>query len=150
MKHHELWRGIYDRYRLPDWVVERVGGLAGSRLLVIGADWCGDAANSMPVMARLAESIPDGELRVLDRDTWPAVMDRYLTGDSRSIPIAIWLDASFRELGHWGPRPAELQRWVLANLETMPKAARYAEARRRYARDRGESILRELLAARGD
>jgi hypothetical protein len=54
------------------------------------------------------------------------------------------LDEEFREIGHWGPRPAELQAWFLANRE-MPKQERYPLIRRWYARDRGESVLREVL-----
>ena len=46
-------------------------------------------------------------------------MDQYLTNGSRSIPIVIVLDDDFRELGHWGPRPAELQAWVMANRGTI-------------------------------
>jgi hypothetical protein len=76
-------------------------------------------------------------------------MDRYLTNGSRSIPIVIALDEDFTELGHWGPRPAELQSWVLANRLTLPKTELYPLVRRWYARDHGESTLREVLAAAG-
>ena len=71
-------------------------------------------------------------------------MDRYLTGGARAVPIVIALDANYKELGHWGPRPAQLQAWVLANLD-KPSTERYKHARRWYAKDRGESTLREVL-----
>lgn len=149
MKNGALWDGIYRRVSVPAWAVERAAAIAPLRLLVITEDWCGDAVNTVPVVARLAEETPGVELRVLPRDSFPAVMDRYLTGGSRSIPIVIGLDRSFRELGHWGPRPTELQAWVMANKETMPKDERYAKVRQWYARDRGETTLREVLAAVG-
>ena len=76
-------------------------------------------------------------------------MDRYLTNGSRSIPIVIALDESFNELGHWGPRPAELQAWVMANRRTLPKAELYPKVRQWYARDRGETTIREVLEAAG-
>ena len=57
--------------------------------------------------------MPGLELRIVLRDEHPEVMDRYLTNGSRSIPIVIALDEEFRELGHWGPRPRELQAWVM-------------------------------------
>ena len=85
------------------------------------------------------------ELRVLDRDSWPEVMDRYLTNGSHSIPIVIVLDPDFRELGHWGPRPAELQAWVLANKPTVEKSERLKETRRWYARDKGATAIREIV-----
>ena len=58
---------------------------------MIAEDWCGDASNTIPILAKLVE-LPGLELRVLRRDEHPEVMDRYLTDGSRSIPIVIALD----------------------------------------------------------
>lgn len=145
----DLWAGVYRTAKIPAWAVAAVPAGTRLRLLVLSADWCGDAANTVPVLARFAEATPGVELRVLDRDAYPQVMDRYLTNGSRSIPIAIVLDGAFHELGHWGPRPAELQAWVMANKATMPSEERYPKIRRWYAKDRGETTLRELLATAG-
>jgi hypothetical protein len=149
MDQAELWRGVYDHVAIPAWAPEAFTAAPARKLLVLAADWCGDAANTVPVLARLAEQVPGMELRVLERDAHPDVMARYLTKGTKSIPIAIALDAEFRELGHWGPRPAVLQEWVMANRAMIPTPQRYAYARRWYAKDRGESTLRELLAAAG-
>jgi hypothetical protein len=149
MDQGELWRGVYDHVVIPAWAPEAFTAAPARKLLVLAADWCGDAANTVPVLARLAELVSGMELRVLERDSHPEVMARYLTSGSKSIPIAIALDAEFRELGHWGPRPAVLQEWVMANRAMIPTPQRYAYARRWYAKDRGESTLRELLAAVG-
>jgi hypothetical protein len=59
------------------------------------------------------------------------------------------LDENFEELGHWGPRPSELQAWVMANRGTMAKSELYPQVRKWYARDRGETTLREVLEAAG-
>jgi hypothetical protein len=99
----------------------------------------------VPVLARWADAVPGMELRVVRRDEHPEVMDRYLTHGTRSIPIVIVLDESFAELGHWGPRPAELQDWVVANKPRFSKAELYPQVRRWYARDKGEATLREVL-----
>jgi hypothetical protein len=148
-QHRGLWEGLYRTARLPEWALGALPAGARRRLLVLAEDWCGDASNTVPVLARLADAVPGLELRVLRRDEHPAVMDGYLTNGSRSIPIVIALDESFNELGHWGPRPAELQSWVLANRLALPKAELYPQVRRWYARDRGESTLREVLATAG-
>jgi hypothetical protein len=145
--HRELWEGVYRLARIPEWARAALAGGTPRRLLVIAEDWCGDASNTVPVLARLAEEVPGLELRILRRDEHPEVMDRYLTNGSRSIPIVIVLDEQFEEIGHWGPRPAELQAWVMARKGTIPKTELYPEIRRWYARDRGETTLRELLAA---
>ena len=147
MEHYDLWRGIYDRAVLPGWALEEFMRSPVRRLLVIAADWCGDAANTVPVLARLADLIPGMELRILVRDDHPEIMDAYLTNGTRSIPIAIALDDKLSELGHWGPRPTALQEWVISHMKLMPSPQRYAYARKWYAKDKGETTLRELIAA---
>ena len=148
-EHCGLWQGVYNLARIPAWAREAVPQGTRRNLLVIVEDWCGDASNTVPIIAKFAESVPGLELRVIQRDANPEVMDRYLTNGSRSIPIVIALDENFQELGHWGPRPSELQAWVMANRTTMPKAERYPRMRKWYARDRGETTLREVLEAAG-
>ena len=140
----ELWRGVHRQARLPDWALERAATLAPLHLLVLAEDWCNDAVSTIPVLARLAEAVPGVALRILRRDEHPKVMDQYLSDGARAIPIVIALDAAFRERGHWGSRPSELEAWVKANRE-MTKPDRNREIRRWYARDRGEPTLREVL-----
>ena len=148
-QHRGLWEGIYKLMRVPEWAFQAVPPGTRRRLLVIAEDWCGDASSTIPIVARFADAVPGMGLRVLRRDEHPELMDRYLTNGSRSIPIVIVLDEGFRELGHWGPRPTELQAWVLENRPLVPKAELYPQVRRWYARDRGETTLREVLAAAG-
>jgi hypothetical protein len=148
-KQRGLWEGLHRIAVVPDWAIAAVPAGVRRKLLVIAEDWCGDASSTIPVVARLAEAVPGLELRIIRRDEYPKVMDRYLTDGSRSIPIVIALDEGFRELGHWGPRPGVLQSWVKANRLTVPKAELYPHVRTWYARDRGESTLREVLAAAG-
>ncbi len=148
-KHCALWQGIYQIARVPEWALAAVPLESERRFLVIAEDWCGDASNTVPILAKLVDAIPGWELRVILRDQNPEVMDRYLTNGSRSIPIVIALDRELQELGHWGPRPAVLQDWVMANRLTVPKAELYPQVRKWYARDRGETTLREVLLAAG-
>jgi hypothetical protein len=148
-EHCGLWQGIYNLARVPAWAVEAIPEESRRKLLVIAEDWCGDASNTVPIVAKFAESVPGWELRVIQRDTYPEVMDQYLTNGSRSIPIVIAMDESFQEIGHWGPRPSELQAWVMANKTTMPKSELYPQIRKWYARDRGATTLREVLEAAG-
>jgi hypothetical protein len=148
-KHRGLWEGIHKLARIPDWAMTAVRAGQQRKLLVIAEDWCGDASSTVPVLARLAEVLPGLELRIILRDQHPEVMERYLTGGSRSIPIVIALDERMQEVGYWGPRPRVLQAWVMANRQTMPKAELYPEVRKWYARDRGETTIREVLTAAG-
>ena len=146
-ENRSLWEGVYRTARIPDWAFTKAceeGG--GHRLLVIAEDWCGDASNTVPIVARLGDEAECLEMRVILRDEHPKVMDQYLTNGSRSIPIVIVLDEKFEELGHWGPRPTESQEWVMANRPHLSPDELYPKVRRWYAKDRGRTTIRELLA----
>lgn len=144
----DLWRGVWKRVRLPDDLVARAAAVPGRwRLLVISEDWCGDAVNIVPVLARLAEAVPTLDLRIITRDDHLDLMDAHLTnGRSRSIPTVLVLDEDFVERGWWGPRPSELQAWVMEEGLAMPSDERYRHVRRFYARDKGRTTLEEVIA----
>jgi thioredoxin-like negative regulator of GroEL len=148
-EHCGLWTGVYKIAKVPAWALEGAGALGEKfRLVVLAEDWCGDATNTVPILAKWAEQTPNVELRILRRDEHPEVMDRYLTNDvARSIPVVIVLSDDMLELGWWGPRPRELEAWVTAQREAgRDQTELYAEIRRWYARDKGETTLREVLA----
>jgi hypothetical protein len=149
-KNRELWAAVYRGARVEEAALARAAALRTPlHLLVISEDWCGDAVNSVPVFARLADLTPGIDLRVLARDEHPALMDAHLTNGARSIPIVIGLDAHHAPLGVWGPRPRELQQWVLGAGQALDKEARYKEVRRWYARDRGRAAVDEVLEVLG-
>lgn len=142
----DLWRMSARRAVVAPETVERATALPGRwNLLVLADDWCGDAVNTLPYAARLAELAPEWELRVLGRDVSPDIMDAHLTNGSRSIPVVMLLDEAFTECAWWGPRPGALQEWVLGPGRELTKEDRYREVRRWYARDRGRTTLDELL-----
>lgn len=144
-EHRPLWESIRRTHRTPEWA-KTTTLPPGTRLLALAADWCGDAVNTLPALSKWTEAI-GVELRLLDRDMWPELMDHYLTDGARAIPIVIVLGPDLTELGHWGPRPRELQDWVAAHRSTMDKEARYKEIRRWYAKDRGASTIREVVGS---
>lgn len=146
-KNVDLWAAMWRHARADDDYVNRVARLPGVwHLLVLSEDWCGDAVNTLPVVARLVERCPNVDLRVLGRDANPDLMNSHLTGTSRSIPVVIVLDEGFEERGWWGPRPTALQHWVSGQGQLLEKGTRYREARTWYARDRGRTTLEEVVS----
>ena len=147
-KNATLWRDTYRLTKVPDEAVARAAAVPGRwHLLVLVEDWCGDAVNTIPYLARLAELSPNLDLRVLGRDANPDLMDAHLApSGARAIPVVIVLDESFGERGWWGSRPRELQAWMEAEGRAMEKEERYRHVRTWYARDRGRSTLHEVLA----
>ena len=144
---HELWVAITHRVTIPLEISARVETLGGHwHLLVLNEDWCGDAVNIVPIVAKLADSVSNVDLRILARDENLDIMDTHLTGKSRSIPIVILLNKKFEECGWWGPRPRALQKWVTEKGMLLPKDERYREIRTFYARDRGLTTMEEIVS----
>ena len=115
--------------------------------LVLTEGWCGDAAQSIPVMEALARLNPDITLRYLLRDQNLELMDQHLTnGVSRSIPKLIAVDkANGEELFSWGPRPAALQElFYKMKADGMPFDNIKEELQRWYNKDKTQSIQQEL------
>ena len=90
----ELWQAITSRVLIPVDLTGRVESLGGHwHLLVLSEDWCGDAVNIVPIVAKLADGVSNMDLRILARDENLDIMDAHLTdGKSRSIPIVIVLN----------------------------------------------------------
>ena len=146
VKNRELWLGVFERVRLPEELMTAALAVPGGwHLVALSEDWCGDAVNTLSVIARLADEA-GWDLRVLSRDENPDLMDGHLTnGRSRSIPVVIVYDENFDEVGWWGPRPGEIQAWVMDEGLALPSPERYKVVRRWYAQDHGRTTLRELL-----
>lgn len=80
------------------------------KVLVIAEDWCGDVISNLPVLGKLAAA-SDGKLdvRVFLRDQNLDLIDQYLKeGKYRSIPVFVFFDQEFNELGHMIERPASV------------------------------------------
>jgi len=73
--------------------------------LVLSEGWCGDAAQNLPVIHKLATENKNITLKIILRDEHLAVMDLFLTNGGRSIPKVIVLDAENNVQHTWGPRP---------------------------------------------
>ncbi|HIG74316.1 MAG TPA: thioredoxin family protein [Bacteroidetes bacterium] len=142
----DVWNHGWERARIPDAIQARADAIPGEwKLLVLSADWCGDAANSIPPLARLAERTEGLELRLLERDEHLDLMDEHLTDGKRAFPVVILLDAEGKERGWWGSRPADLAAWVKSEGMKMESGPRYREVRKWYVRDRGLSTFHEVL-----
>jgi len=142
----EMWHAMAHRIPAHDDASARLRELGGCwKVLVLADDWCGDAVNTLPLATRLLEAGGTAEVRIVPRERFPALMDRHLTGGSRSIPVFILLGLNGTVRGSWGPRPRELQTRVQSEFQGLASEERYREIRRWYARDRGASTIREIV-----
>ena len=133
--------------KIDDKLVEKLHALPRQTWLVISETWCGDAANTVPIISLLANLSKNIELKVVFRDEHPDLMDQFLTKGGRSIPKLIALDAQKHVLFDWGPRPKEAQElyWNWRESENrMPYTEFHLVLQKWYNDDRGKSTLGEL------
>jgi hypothetical protein len=116
--------------------------------VVLTEPWCGDASQVVPVLYTIASCSGRISFRILQSDAHPEVLDRYLTGQGRSIPKLICLRAGdMEELGTWGPRPAGLQKIVIGNKDNpdLSFGAKVRMVHDWYAQDKTASIQHEFI-----
>jgi hypothetical protein len=114
--------------------------------LVITESWCGDAAQTLPVLNKMAEASGNIDLKVILRDEHPELMDNFLTNGTRSIPKMIILDPELEVMTTWGPRSAAATKLVTDYKEQFGKIDAEFKARLQlwYNKDKGLSIIEEL------
>ncbi len=114
--------------------------------MVLTESWCGDSAQNLPVIAKIADLNPNIKLKILLRDSYPEVMDQYLTNGTRSIPKLIAFDKDYKELFRWGPRPKTAKQLVFRLKEDgMSKSGWQKELHLWYGRNRGKELESELV-----
>lgn len=78
-------------------------------VLVLAEDWCGDVIDNLPVLGRLAAESGKLNVRVFPRDANLDIMDQFLKdGQFRSIPVFVFFDDAFNEIGRFIERPASV------------------------------------------
>jgi hypothetical protein len=116
--------------------------------LLIAEAWCGDVAQNLPVINKIAELNKNIELRIILRDENPDVMNEFLTNGTKSIPICILIDeVSLHVLGKWGPRPEPAQKMMAENKRrpVLTRDELIKKIQRWYAEDKGKTIQKEFV-----
>jgi len=80
--------------------------------LVLTEGWCGDAAQNIPVIHKIAAENPNINFKLVLRDENLELMDEFLTNGGRSIPKLIALNKENEVINTWGPRPTMASQMV--------------------------------------
>ncbi len=70
-------------------------------VLMLAENWCGDVHRNSGLIARICEAMPNAELRVLFRDQNLDLTDCFLNNGYRSIPVVVFFDQDWNEIGRW-------------------------------------------------
>ena len=113
--------------------------------IVITESWCGDSAQNLPVIAKLAQLNSNIDFKIVLRDSNLEFMDLHLTNTSRAIPKLVVFDENNNELFQWGPRPVEAQN-LFSRLKNdgIEKSEINKELHLWYGRNRGKEVEREI------
>ena len=133
--------------KLNDSLKEKAGKIGRKMIwLIITEGWCGDAAQNIPTIEKIAAENDLIETRYVLRDENLELMDAYLTNNARSIPKLIALDAeTLQEIGTWGPRPQTAMDYYLEmKHQGLEKPQMMENLQRWYLQDKEKSLQSEF------
>jgi hypothetical protein len=130
-------------------IIQKLNQINGDYIwLVISEGWCGDAAQILPVIYKMAELSEKIDLKIVFRDENDDLMNLFLTNGTKSIPKLIILDKNTLEvLGDYGPRPIGANQFMLDYKKEfgMIDEKAKSELQMWYFKDKGLSIQNEIL-----
>lgn len=136
---------VYKTFQIDNEVVKSLRGSSASQWFVITESWCGDAAQSLPVFARLAEALPEVKCKIVLRDENPELIDAFLTNGGRSIPKVLFTNETGEIIHHWGPRPHVLQQLFLKEHNAgIPHEQSVLMLQDWYNNDKGKHVSEEV------
>lgn len=117
------------------------------KFLIISEGWCEDAAQIVPIVDRLAETI-GVECKIVFRDENIELMEEYHTNGSHSIPIIIGVTQEGEEAFSFGPRPAKAMEFTNRFKKDPDKYSKddfIEDLDRFYLENHGQDIISEIL-----
>lgn len=117
--------------------------------LTIAESWCGDAAQILPVINKMAEVSDKIDLRIVFRDENEALMNLFLTNGTKSIPKIIIINKETQEvIADFGPRPVGAKQLIIdyKDAHGVVDETAKTDLQKWYLQDKGISIQKEVVA----
>lgn len=139
------------QFKLNEILQQTIENLSKPEVWVVFVEaWCGDCAQNVPIIAKIAASAPKKiALHFLIKSEHLEEFQQHLTNGSESIPKLVRFDnETLTELGSWGARPEKAQaiaeHWK-QNKDTISKEDFEKELHLWYAKDRGQELQNEFV-----
>ncbi|CAM3910430.1 thioredoxin family protein [Flavobacterium sinopsychrotolerans] len=116
--------------------------------LVISEGWCGDAAQLLPIINKMAVESGKIDLRIVLRDENEELMKLFLTNKNKAIPILIVVDKETGSvLEKWGPRPKSAADLIIEYKKEFGVIDETAKTNLQlwYLHDKGLSTQEEII-----
>jgi thiol-disulfide isomerase/thioredoxin len=115
--------------------------------LILTESWCGDAAQTIPIINKIANENSNINFKIVLRDENLELMDEFLTGGGRSIPKLVAMDKDNNVLNSWGPRPTIATKMVedykVENGSLDPQFKKILQVW--YNKDKGKSVQNDFV-----
>lgn len=136
--------------KLQEGLVNQLKNSSVQQWWVITEAWCGDSAQCLPAIAKMAEA-SQGKitLNIISRDENPELMNEYLTNGGAAIPKLVAFDnENEQELFTFGPRPEPAKQFLL-DWKKQPEGKSWEDFEKElhtwYAKDRSNTIQQEFV-----
>ena len=113
-------------------------------VLMLAENWCGDVHRNSPLIAHIAEAMPNCELRVFFRDANPDLRDAFLNNGYQSIPVVVFFDRDWNEIGRW------IERAHAATAKVIGIRARTLDVAPKDKQDAAMAEYRKLIQTEYD
>lgn len=114
--------------------------------LVFTESWCGDAAQTIPVINQLSELSDNIDFKVAYKEQNKELMSHFLTNGAEAIPKLLIINNSSEVLADWGPRPTTATKKVndfkKENGKLTPKFKEQLQVW--YNKNKGADTLNDL------
>lgn len=117
--------------------------------LVLTESWCGDAAQTLPVINKFSEVSEKIDLKVVLRDENDELMNHFLTDGNKSIPKLIVIDnKSKKVVSSWGPRSEKAAKLIKDYKNKHGKVDDKVKKDLQvwYNQDKGKQIEKEMIS----
>ena len=149
---HSRMKRLDKTIKLPQEVIERIETLKTPiEWIVLSEGWCGDAAQNLPIINKIAEANENINLRIVLRDEHPELMDKFLTNGGQAIPKLIHIENEYSKIESWGPRPSVATKMVTdykaKNGSITPEFKKDLQVW--YNQDKGLSTIDDMMVFLG-
>ena len=112
--------------------------------VMLAENWCGDVHRNSPLIAHICEAMQGCELRVFLRDQNADLRDTFLNNGYQSIPVAVFFDKDWNEIGRW------IERSHAATAKTVAVRAKTLDQATPATQDAAMGEYRKLVQAEYD
>ncbi|HXH82987.1 MAG TPA: thioredoxin family protein [Candidatus Tectomicrobia bacterium] len=115
-------------------------------VVMLAENWCGDVHRNSGLVAHVCEAMQGAELRVFFRDQNLDLTDCFLNNGYRSIPVVVFFDKDWNEIGRW------IERAHAATAKALAISARTRDVapKDKASQDAAMAEYRKLLQAEYD